>query len=219
MIRDALILAQWNAQSFMFDKYVDLWDFCNQLIRFLPRDDEKDFETIRVCCEAVKYWIDEAVQQQSFYSGPDFQHAHGLSVFFPWSIADYTGEYRSLRFARETGWQDFIELYLRKTQRLRRGQDKVAPEAEPFRMGSDIDQLHRFGSHLAARLGSHIAARFGSHISAKFGSHISARMEAAMSGKSSSNFKNVPDGFFRQDRAKPKEFLAKNQAELEEQAD
>jgi hypothetical protein len=215
-IRDAILLAHWYVQSFLFEKYVDLWDFCDQLMRFLPPGYADDVTTIRTCCSAVKHWIDQAVQR-SLYCGPDFQHTHGLSVFFPWSLDDFSGEYRNLKFARETGWHDFLEMYLQKTQRLRRGQATKRDGAEPFRMGSDVDQLHRYGSHYAARYGSHYAARYGSHYAARYGSHYAARMQAALAGKAATgNFKNLPDGFFRQDHSKPDTFIARNESELEE---
>jgi hypothetical protein len=62
----------------------------------------------------------------SGYSGPQFHHSYGVSVFFPRaSLMDAAGvtdfeDYQSLRFARDTAWEGLIRLYLYKTQRKMR---------------------------------------------------------------------------------------------------
>jgi hypothetical protein len=135
-LRDAMILAHWYAQCFKWGRYVDLYDFCDQLLRFLPDKEEQ----IRNCCDLVKRLTKTAVKR-SYYTGPDFQHAHGLSVYFPWSVEDFSTEYLNLKFARETGWYDLVVEYLRRTRRLRRGQREFREpkEAVPWKFGSDVD--------------------------------------------------------------------------------
>ena len=33
LVRDLVILAHWRAQSYKFEQYTDLWDFCEELRR------------------------------------------------------------------------------------------------------------------------------------------------------------------------------------------
>jgi hypothetical protein len=40
---------------------------------------------------------------RSHYTGSAFQHAHGLSVFFPFAAEDYTSKYENLEFAERPG--------------------------------------------------------------------------------------------------------------------
>jgi len=208
-VRDAVILAHWYAQSFKWEKYVDLWDFCDQLLRFLPSGGE-----CAHCCQEVKQGIKNAVKW-SRYCGPDFQHAHGLSVYFPWSAQDFSTEYEKLRFAQETRWFEFLNLYLQKTQRLRRGHNpELEFKPEPWRLGSDVEQLiHRvgspFGSKVASHFGSKVASPFGSRVASPFGSRVASPFGSRVASPFGSKvqdgkivyqtgFKNVPDGFFRQ---------------------
>src|SRR6185295_9760791 len=36
-VQDAVVLAHWRSQSFKFEQYTDLWDFCHLLRRSLAR--------------------------------------------------------------------------------------------------------------------------------------------------------------------------------------
>jgi len=64
----------------------------------------------------------EAAVVSSGTTGAELQHSHGLSIYFPWSFRDFFPEYRNLRFAEQTGWAKFLEVYLRATQRMHRFQ-------------------------------------------------------------------------------------------------
>ena len=202
-VRDAVILAHWYAQSFKWEKYVDLWDFCGQLKRFLPQEDE--YAKVRGCCDAVKRCIENAVVL-SRYCGPDFQHAHGISVYFPWSVQEFSIQYGNLKFAHATGWYDFLDIYLRKTRRVRRGQDS-AGQAEPWRLGSDVEQLiQQLGlpstSKVAGTTTSKVAGTTTSKVAGTTTSKVAGTTTSKMQdGKivGLTGFKNVPDGFFRQD--------------------
>jgi hypothetical protein len=127
-VQNALILAHWRAQSFKFEQYTDLWDFCQELITNIGQADD-----IAERCREVMGAIDDAMgvvtgsddpkprgRQRSL--GLDFQHAHGLSVYFPWCQpsgigVDLLNEYAKLDFPKNSGWGDFLREYLSRTMR------------------------------------------------------------------------------------------------------
>jgi hypothetical protein len=120
-VRDAIVLAHWSAQSFKCDRYTDLHDFARQLQRFSAGRSGPGLDEIRNASRRVLDAVD-AVVSSSGTTGAELQHSHGLSIYFPWSFRDFFPEYRNLRFADETGWAKFLEVYLRATQRMRRFQ-------------------------------------------------------------------------------------------------
>jgi hypothetical protein len=177
VIKDLVILSHWRAQSFKFDQYTDLWDFCDLLnkgaketaavfdvqsevlratsVTTTKRDEhllEKSValvsswqktlatlnriveysEKVKTAIEAVtRRDEDNPEQSTQESSGIDFQHAHGLSVYFPWQLPAIPAElskhavirfpdlkeYKELRFAVESGWAGFLEQYLTQTMR------------------------------------------------------------------------------------------------------
>ncbi len=132
-IRSAIVAAHASAQSYKCDRYVDLYDFCQQLLRFCPkppnpgrrRDDHRKAgewsEVVHQACTNVLRAVENVVIT-SRYTGSEFQHSHGLSIYFPWAASDYLPDYRNLRFAQHTRWAEFLEAYLRVTARIRRDQ-------------------------------------------------------------------------------------------------
>ncbi len=127
-LRNALILAHWYCQSYKRENYVDLWDFCIQLERFLNGGSRWEKE-IRNLCAAVRTGVDDAVILCGT-TGPEFQHSHGLAIYFPWAASAFAPEYENLAFNGGTGrensttWADFLREYLRTTRRVRRGQEE-----------------------------------------------------------------------------------------------
>jgi hypothetical protein len=122
-----VILAHWRAQSYKFEQYTDLWDFCQILGKLT---DGLGQNSIAEACKGVQRAIDNSVGRQNGnrgrqdYEGIDFQHSHGLSVFFPWSSATFLESdqdtYKKLAFGRDTRWGDFLDKYLEATKRERR---------------------------------------------------------------------------------------------------
>ncbi len=135
---DAIVLSHWRAQGYKKEQYIDLWDFCDQLSGRLKHIRNAKIEKVYEACERIKEVIeptepiepDKRFIRLSGYSGPQFQHSHGISVFFPWaSLTDAAGitdleNYQPLKFAKVTAWDEFIRLYLYKTQREVREQKK-----------------------------------------------------------------------------------------------
>ncbi len=136
-VRDAIVLAHWSSQSYKCDRYSDLYDFARQLLRFSAGRSAPGMDAIRKASRAVLDAV-EATVVSSGTTGGELQHSHGLSIYFPWSFRDFFPEYRNLRFAEDTGWAKFLEVYLRATQRMRRFQsthlEKANVPAVPLRM-------------------------------------------------------------------------------------
>lgn len=121
--REAILLAHWEAQSYKFEQYTDLYDFCELIAKRLPKLNDS-------CSEVMK--AIDAMTLFSDHAGAAFQRSHGLSVFFPWAnIEDPDGTrdldyYARLRFADDNpdfsetypknGWLAFLENYLKSTQ-------------------------------------------------------------------------------------------------------
>jgi len=126
-VQDGVVLAHWRAQSFKWEQYVDLWDFCDQLRLQVGENGGE----LRSACDSVMNHIGDPSDQgdSSLRAvvahetvGIEFQHAHGLSVFFPWSIPkfetpDWFTLYRGLQFASESKWLPFLQCYAAKTMR------------------------------------------------------------------------------------------------------
>jgi len=121
-IRDSVIVAHWRAQSYKFEQYTDLWDFCDQLEQATRLNGRsRTLRNLEGACRDVKAAVD-AVVVQSGHRGAEFQHSHGLSVYFPWSPSlnehdDALADYRRLGFPKQSGWNAFLKSYLKSTQR------------------------------------------------------------------------------------------------------
>jgi hypothetical protein len=120
-LRDVVVLAHWSAQSYKCDRYTDLSDFARELLRFSSSRSGPAMDNLRKAARGVLQSVDAAVRHAGT-TGAELQHSHGLSIYFPWSSRDFFPEYGNLKFAAETGWKRFLEVYLRATRRMRRFQ-------------------------------------------------------------------------------------------------
>jgi hypothetical protein len=106
-VADALLAAHWTAQTYKFDQYTDLRDFCAELKGRVPGKVAK-------ACEQVIAAV-ESVVLRCCTSGPEAQYSSGLSVYFPW--AQIAEEYKDLDFARATKWGSFLTEYVERVSR------------------------------------------------------------------------------------------------------
>jgi inorganic pyrophosphatase len=125
-VRDEIIMAHWEAQAYKFDRYTDITDFCNLLIKRLKKYDKQYTETIDACEEIVD--IVREIVKKSCYSGPSVQYSYGLSVYFPWDRVH--SAYGNLDFAQGTGWDKFLQAYVEKTRREPRKQCKISKKEQ-----------------------------------------------------------------------------------------
>ena len=121
-LRDALILAHWEAQSYNGELFVDLFDFCDCLQKRQPQ------HPVAPKCEALKEIIKEFVLK-SCYSGAAYQYSFGVSIYFPWS--QIANSYSFLDFVKGgtygKGWLRFLETYTDLTRRRPRGMAEDGP--------------------------------------------------------------------------------------------
>jgi hypothetical protein len=185
-VQNIVILAHWRAQSFKFEEHTDLWDFCNELEieandRFTHTKDET-FMRIAAACRGVKSRISDALstdgKPRQGFVGVEFQHAHGLSVYFPWSLPlvaekTYLQPYAALRFARESGWHEFLRRYLVGTMRQERTK---GPQLWPREsVVAAVDSAPRANSRFAPEFNrfapefNRFAPEFNRHLTQLFG--------------------------------------------------
>ena len=148
-VRDSILLAHWESQSYFGESYTDLYDFCECLQKHCPEGGPQN--GIWQACEKVKRVMqsegfkaerlkkdpDGAFDQLvvfSDYFGPAYQHSNGLSIFFPWKapIAKVTRSYENYKFTTQLGsdsWMSFLKDYFLLTKRPVK--DEVKRTKEP----------------------------------------------------------------------------------------
>jgi hypothetical protein len=223
---DLLLAARWEAQSFKGAIYVDLHDWCRRISQHVDDYDSPGeyLEGLQSICNRISNRIESrnGLVISSRTTGADFQHAHGLSVYFPTSAADYSAKYRNLRFARDTGWARLVRAYLEITRRSRRGErtrrtstkvslrrylmsemdplqaDGIAGRiaAVPSRTGEATSKGGigtKLGTSQNIRLGTSQNIRLGTSQNIRLGTSQNIRGEVVLQ-----TFGNPPDGFYRE---------------------
>jgi hypothetical protein len=160
IIKNLILLAHWDAQSFWSENYTDLWDFCACLAERC-RNVNPDSEIIELC-EAVQKALvceEKGIVRHADNFGTEYQYARGLSIYFPWhrpfddkktlkpkTCPDKGTEsqptpkslqnYRCYDFTLEFGdhhWLSFLETYWNGTLRDQREQSReplITPDRE-----------------------------------------------------------------------------------------
>jgi Clostripain family len=146
-IRDAVVLAHWEAQLYGQEQYTDLYDFCSLLKSRLMNAPEC-YRPVVSACQNVLNTVLGAQQQRtiegdgwderladeeadfrnasgfvikSCYSGWAVQYSYGVSIYFPWAeISSELEQYAKLRFSQDSGWGEFLRVYLAATKRAPR---------------------------------------------------------------------------------------------------
>ena len=149
LVRELMILAHWEAQSFFQEQYTDLYDYCfrlrtkckSELAKTPSRPTQAVLTEIDAACKKVmetlkrgKHNRDNGVIVRSEFSGPAYQYTHGLSVFFPWAepVGNRMWDKFYKRYAfRKTGWHLFLQDYFADTMRKPEG-DEVNDVEPPF---------------------------------------------------------------------------------------
>jgi hypothetical protein len=140
-VTDTIILAHWRAQSYKFEEFVDLWDFCD-LLENGCADKEVQAASVKLKKQINQkknadgelyddFPNELAYVMKSSYTGGDFQHSHGVSVYFPWVKNELVlTVYGNLTFCQNTRWDKFIEAYVSLTKRAPRpgkGNERRSP--------------------------------------------------------------------------------------------
>lgn len=136
-IISAIVTAHWEAQSYMFEDYVDIWDFCDRLHTASERLSASHRRDIQKHCQIVKGVIEKRYVKTSCYSGAAFQHSHGVSIYLPWvkdeeDLSKYINAQSDRLFSQHTKWGDFISDYVTRTRREERnkGNGKFRPQGD-----------------------------------------------------------------------------------------
>ena len=125
-IKELVLLAHWEAQSYWGESYTDLFDFCRCLSE---RCDPKDgLEELSSACVDVMKKLDtvkstdrskrfQGIVVRSENFGAESQYSHGLSIYFPWSRPIETEAKRSKdrkaegrKKSKEEGGGDFGKI-------------------------------------------------------------------------------------------------------------
>ena len=135
--RDFILLSHWKSQSFYQEMYTDIFDFCfclrQKLRQYRPLNTAG--RRLLAACNRVMRVLEKerpALSKRveakfivcSEFAGPEYQYAHGLSVYFPWSRPHsdrrILEEYREYQVSGEdfkTSWLDFLDAYWHLTMR------------------------------------------------------------------------------------------------------
>lgn len=148
-VRELILLAHWEAQSYWQEQYTDLYDFCFCLDRRCELskgqvESKYNLDAIQTACENVRKVLKANVGKDSKglvvhseFVGPASQYTHGLSVFFPWSMPVdlfFTKQYTQYKF-EETTWSTFLKGYFDQTRRKprfdKKEEDPIAGNNKP----------------------------------------------------------------------------------------
>ena len=136
-MRDLVILAHWRAQSYKFEQYTDLWDFCEELRKLKALSPQR----LKACPgspNSVQDAIDAVVGRETSVEGRQGKadkttKASSFSIhtdspcISPGPARAFSRPtrmtYQKLDFGRDSGWGDFLVVYLEKTKRELRKDD------------------------------------------------------------------------------------------------
>lgn len=133
VLEDQIHLAHWESQTYKYDQFVDLYDFCNRLeermtnVSLTSQSDQQKADKVRDLCDPVCDKL-EACVLVSGCSGFAYQYSYGLSIYLPWAVEKVPDNYSALEFVSDTKWDTFVNTYLEKTLRAKRDGMKDVPQ-------------------------------------------------------------------------------------------
>lgn len=168
LVRELILFAHLESQSYWNENYTDLFDFCFRLQRRISRVQPVSGEVAgalrkiqRACGDVIKVlergtvYDDDRLVVRSDFAGPATQFSHGLSVYFPWTRPvkrDFLEcEYLNYRFTQEQGrrfgrsWREFLLVYFNRTMRRPRS---VEACGEPRPLSFQDELLEVFASNV-----------------------------------------------------------------------
>lgn len=136
--KDLILLAHLESQSFHYEMYTDILDFCRCLYRRTAKSTiSKDLERTRTGIEQALEHATKVISEcivHSNCSGPESQYARGLSLYFPWSrpLDNFLEKYAAYEIFNprsESMWVHFLRRYFWKTRRDSIGQQRTEENA------------------------------------------------------------------------------------------
>ncbi|MHA1899124.1 MAG: clostripain-related cysteine peptidase [Promethearchaeota archaeon] len=94
--------AKNDAVHFDDNPFIDLYDFCTNL-----ENEITDNSTIDGACDDVMSAINSAIINEEHSSA--ISGAHGISIYFPDTINDYSSNYEVLRFCSSNSWDEMVK--------------------------------------------------------------------------------------------------------------
>ena len=152
--REVIVLAHWEAQTYKFDQFVDIKDFCDITSkRFGDLPETTETNAVIQACDDVLIKL-KACVGLSGCSGFAYQHSYGLSIYFPWASVfesyryDGPGPDNYFEFAQNNEWVNFLQAYVKETMRDERGSPTMgAPADLP---GPICDAIDALGGHISS---------------------------------------------------------------------
>lgn len=144
--RQSIVMAHSDSQSYWGEAYSDLYDLCERLSDYCGEGSD-----IWKSAQAIMDQLSTKPRNPNFrilgdferlvvysdYYGPMYQHSHGLSIYFPWTLPEtvVSANYQNYSFTNDWGddsWWSFLMAYFNKTRRpLPDGQELENDEVEP----------------------------------------------------------------------------------------
>jgi hypothetical protein len=151
IVRERILLAHLDAQSYFNENYVDLFDFCFRLQqRFKTANQDQlpvKLQAITDACQKVMEVLEKGVEGKddrlivrSDFVGPTYQYSHGLSIYFPWKPVNsefWPKEYNGYKFVEsvadeKNSWSAFLAAYFNATRRRTRADEFTTTEAPGY---------------------------------------------------------------------------------------
>lgn len=102
--KPAIQKARLDVEFFSDLDYIDLYHFASLIYAYVPD------RAIKKDALALKHAIQQAViaEGHGFMNG----NAHGISIYFPFTSAGYSGNYETyVEFTQDTFWEEFLKQY------------------------------------------------------------------------------------------------------------
>ncbi|MHA1278412.1 MAG: clostripain-related cysteine peptidase [Candidatus Helarchaeota archaeon] len=100
--RDVLAAARAASQTFYYESFVDLKDFCDQLA-------SRTTGSVQLAATNLANNVSNVVLRSREHNNP---RAYGISIYFPDNDGDYDTGYDSIiDLGQETGWSDFLDYF------------------------------------------------------------------------------------------------------------
>jgi hypothetical protein len=100
-LKSKYILASVSSQYYGDPDFIDLYDFCNQLLAYSNSLEVKNI-ALNIQ-QTLNYTV-----IKSGYSGGSVSGSKGLSIYFPWYYAYNSNKYNSTNFAQDTFWDEML---------------------------------------------------------------------------------------------------------------
>ena len=161
-VKQLILLAHLDAQSFYQEDYVDLYDFCFCLKKRYEKEredlaDDEILQNIAEACQGVMEVLEKGDNNfiiRASFAGAAFQYSHGHSIYFPWKTPEdrkiWNQQYPEYRLTTETKWREFLKVYFEKTERATRIAEMEEAGIRPPKGGSEEE---KFKTEVLALLG------------------------------------------------------------------